>query len=77
MAKRLWSRSEQKGLRYTGFLTEGDSEAYNSVVGMRPYGDTPTEKEECINHAHKRMGTALIKKSQEKGLGGKGRGKLT
>ena len=34
MAKRLWSRSEQKGLRYTGFLTDGDSEAYNSVVEM-------------------------------------------
>ena len=77
MAKRLWSRSEQKGLHYTGFLTDGDSKAYNSVVEMRPYGDTPTEKEECINHAQKRMGTALIEKSQEKGLGGKGRGKLT
>ena len=77
MAKQLWSRSEQKGLHYAGFLTDGDSKAYNSVVGVRPYGDTPIEKEECINHAHKRMGTALIKKSQEKGLGGKGRGKLT
>ena len=76
MAKRLWSRSEQKGLHYTGFLTDGDSKAYNSVVEMRPYGDSPIEKEECINHAHKRMGTALIEKSQKKGLGGKGRGKL-
>ena len=77
MKKRLWFRSEQKGLRYTGFLTDSNSKAYNFVVEMRPYGDTPIKKEECINHAHKRMGTALIKKPQEKGLGGKGRGKLT
>ena len=55
MAKCLWSRSEEKRLHYTGFLIDVDSKAYHSVVEMQPYGDTPIEKEECINHTHKWM----------------------
>ena len=34
-------------------------------------------KEECINHVHKRMGTALINLSKQKKLGGRGQGRLT
>ena len=34
------------------------------------YGDTPIEKEECVNHVSKRLGTALCKlitESKKKG----------
>ena len=37
----------------------------------------PILKEECINHVHKRMGTALINLGKQKKLGGKGFGRLT
>lgn len=78
-AKRIWSRSFEKyGIRYTGFLSDGDSKAYNSVVEMKPYGtNVLIERDECVNHAHKRMGTALLKLSKEKHLGGRGPGRLT
>lgn len=46
-------------------------------IEMDPYPGKVIEKEECINHADKRMGTALLKKSKEARLGGKGKGKLT
>ena len=42
----LWSRSEARGLRYTGFLSDGDSKAYNVVVKFDVY-DVPIVKEEC------------------------------
>lgn len=77
IAKRLWARSEERGIRYTGFLTDGDSKAFDAVVEMRPYGQTAIYKEDCINYAHKRMGTALLNKTKEKKLGGRGQGRLT
>ena len=77
IAKQLWARSLRKhNLKYTHMLSDGDSKAYNAVVSMDPY-DSPIEREECINHAHKRMGTSLIKLSQKGKLGGRGFGKLT
>ena len=39
--------------------------------------DKPIVKEECVNHVHKRMGTALRHLSKSKRLGGKGKGRLT
>ena len=76
-AKRLWGRSVQtNGLMYTGMLGDGDSKAYQAVVQLEPYGpDVEIVREECVNHAHKRMGTALLKLSREKKLGGRGRGR--
>ena len=39
-ACRLWSRSVEKhGLRYTGFLGDGESKAYDSVVSMDVYAE--------------------------------------
>ncbi len=78
-AKRLWSRSVARhNLMYTGMLGDGDSKAHKAVVVMEPYGpDVEIVKEECLNHAHKRMGTALLKLSKEKKLGGRGEGRLT
>ena len=78
VACRIWSRSVVKtGLKYTGFLSDGDSKAFTAVQKMDPYSGLEIQKEECLNHAHKRMGTALINLSKEKKLGGKGHGRLT
>ena len=61
-ARRIWTRSTQLGLRYTTFISDGDSSAYNAVTnindGRGPY-DVPVSKEECINHVSKRLGTRL------------------
>ena len=67
-ACRLWSHSEARGLRYTGFLSDGDSKAYTAVVKLDVY-DVPIVKEECVNHVHKRMGTALRNLTKQKRLG--------
>ena len=76
-ARRLWSRSEARHqLRYTGFLSDGDSMAHKAVTELDLYPE-PIVNEECINHAHKRMGTALINLSKQKKLGGRGQGMLT
>ena len=76
-ARRLWQRSEDRhGLRYTGFLSDGDSKAHKAVCDLDIYPE-PILKEEFINHVHKRMGTALINLGKQKKLGGKGYGRLT
>ncbi|KAL2085777.1 hypothetical protein ACEWY4_019097 [Coilia grayii] len=77
-AKRMWGRSVYRHqLRYTEMLSDGDSAAFKEVVALNPYPEHEVVKLECINHAHKRMGTALRKLSAERKLGGKGQGKLT
>ncbi|XP_028441071.1 uncharacterized protein LOC114560119 [Perca flavescens] len=64
-------------LRYTEMLSDGDSAAFKEVVALNPCPGHEVVKLECINHAYKRMGTALRKLSAERKLGGKGQGKLT
>ena len=78
-ARKMWWRSvEQFNLRYTKMLSDGDSSAYRAVCDSQPYGpDVVIEKLECINHAHKRMGTALRKLAKTEHLGGRGVGRLT
>ncbi|XP_055874806.1 uncharacterized protein LOC129924445 [Biomphalaria glabrata] len=82
-AEILWRRSIEKfKLRYTTMLSDGDSKAFNKVCEIKPYGDVPITKEECVNHVGKRMGTALrnlVTDCSKKGisLGGNGVGKLT
>ncbi|XP_048243127.1 uncharacterized protein LOC125376009 [Haliotis rufescens] len=78
-AKRLWSRSlEKHNIRYTCILSDGDSKTHKAINDLQPYGpDISIDKEDCVNHAHKRMGTALLKLSKELRLGGRGKGKLT
>ncbi|KAH7981696.1 hypothetical protein HPB52_000721 [Rhipicephalus sanguineus] len=79
-AKILFGRSlEKHGLRYTTMLCDGDSRAFNSLQEEKVYGFVPIEKEDCVNHIHKRMGAALrnlLQKSKGEGrpsLGGKGK----
>ena len=77
-AKRMWARSVNRHqVRYTEMLSDGDSAAFREVVALNPYPGHDIVKLECINHAHKRMGTALRKLSAQGKLGGKGLGKLT
>ena len=75
----MFSRSKElHKFRYTKMVGDGDAKAHAAVVGVSPYGDLEVEKEECINHVTKRMGTALrnmVEKSKAEGeqLGGRGR----
>ena len=41
------------------------------------YGDFVLSKLECVNHDHKRMGSALCKLTKQEKLGGQGEGRLT
>lgn len=80
----MFQRSESKHeVRYVKYLGDGDSKAFDSVVGNNVYGDEcPIKKLECIGHVQKRMGTRLrrlktkmkgLKLSDGKPLSGKGR----
>ena len=80
----LWGRSVScHKLRYTVLLSDGDAKTFNQLTALKPYGeDFMVEKEECVNHVSKRLGTALrnvITDCKKKGvtLGGQGRGQLT
>ena len=69
-AKRIRSRSvEKNNMRYVRMLGDGDSKAYKAVLELNPYS-VDIEREECTNHAHKRMGTALRNISKSSKLGG-------
>ncbi len=81
-AKRIWSRSVEKhSLRYTTMLSDGDSKSFDAVSKSNNYGpEHPINKEECVNHVSKRMGTALnnlLASSRAQGESLSGRGKLT
>ena len=62
-ARTLWCRSEDaRSLRYLTYIGDGDSKGYSNVVQAKPYGpDQRVQKEECIGHVQKRLGTALRK----------------
>lgn len=63
-AKLIWLRSITKTLRYTTFIGDGYCSTHKVDCqlndGDGPYGpDNIVEKDGCVNHFHKRMGTAL------------------
>ncbi|CAN8014692.1 unnamed protein product [Ixodes persulcatus] len=62
-AVQIWQRtsSYETSLRFTSFLSDGDSKVYAAVCEAKVYGDSTIEKEECTNHVSKRLGTALRK----------------
>ncbi|KAK3889502.1 hypothetical protein Pcinc_006474 [Petrolisthes cinctipes] len=60
----LWGRSTLRRLRYTTFVGDGDSNTYLAIQQLNPY-DVPVQKEECINHVSKRLGTRLRKLKKE------------
>ena len=82
MCKSNLGRSVKKhGLRYTTMLSDGDSKSFSHVTESKVCGgDIVTEKNECVNHVSKRMGTALnhLKdKCKVQGQSITGKGKLT
>ena len=63
-------------------MGDGDTKSYALVVEMKPYGDKPINKAECVGHVQKRVGTRLgdlkdryrgIKLDDGKKFGGIGR----
>jgi hypothetical protein len=65
-AVRMWDRSiEKNGMRYTKFISDGDSNAYNAVRDRDPYDGKSIEKLECVNHVQKRLGSRLRKLKKE------------
>ena len=83
-AEMLWNRSlERHNFRYTTMLSDGDSRTHKHLCDLNVYGPAvPINKEECVNHVAKRMGTALRKLASEgkkagTTLGGRGHGRLT
>ena len=83
VAEIAWERSvERNKLRYVTVVSDGDSKAYNKICDLAPYRETVIEKEECLNHVGKSLGTALrnlVAGFAKKGitLVEKGKGKLT
>ena len=81
-ALRMWKRSvEKNGMRYTTMLCDGDSKSYDAISEEKVYGpEVVIEKEDCVNHVSKRMGTALrnlVSGAKAKGSSVSGKGKLT
>lgn len=80
IAVKIWNRSVEKhNMRYTKFVGDGDSKAFNSMTESSPYGEHVIKKAECVGHIQKRMGKGLrdFKKNKknyqmEKILEGKG-----
>ena len=60
-AEILWTNSVDKhDFRYTTMLSDGDSSTYAHLCALKVYGDdVEIQKEECVNHVAKRLGTAL------------------
>ena len=56
----MWKRSLSKhNFRYLTMVGDGDSKAFEQVKALKAYGKDMVEKEECLNHVSKRLGTAL------------------
>lgn len=70
---------EKHGVKYLTYVGDGDSKTFNGILKSEPYGEgEPVIKKECVGHVEKRMGTRLRNaKKSNKGIGGKGAGKLT
>ena len=51
--------------RYTTLLSECDSQKPKHLCDLNVYPAVPINKEECVNHVAKRMGTALRKLASE------------
>ena len=82
-AEIMWKRSiAEKGMRYTVILSDGDAKTHAHLNEIRVHGlEVAIEKEECVNHISKRLGTGLrntVKDWRARGvtLGGRKEGSL-
>ena len=61
----MFKRSIEKNkFRYTGLVSDGDTNTYNDICKARPYGAIKIVKLECVNHVGKRVNrgfTDLVK----------------
>ena len=48
-------------LRYTNYIGDGDSSAFNTIKKLKPYCDTIIRKPECVGHVQKGLGTSCHK----------------
>ena len=60
-AQIIWQRSiERHNMRYTVILSDGNAAIFSHLEKLEVYGkDVKLEKQECINHISKRVGTSL------------------
>lgn len=57
-AERMWRRSEDMGFRYTSIISDGDSKSHENFQSLQIYGEgIAIDKQECVNHVAKRLGT--------------------
>ena len=63
----LWDRSTNRDFRYTAMLSDGDAMTFNHLSSLPVYDDMKLQKEECINHVAKRLGTAQVGRVREEG----------
>ena len=50
---------ENRKLRYTHYIGDGDSKTYNEVLKNDPYPGIVVEKLECVGHIRKLLGSRL------------------
>ena len=66
---------EKRNLRYTTFVGDGESSSFGRVHLVFPYSQEHTvQKEECVGHIQKRMGTCLrefVRSNKGKKVGGR------
>ncbi|XP_066590769.1 uncharacterized protein [Prorops nasuta] len=77
---KMFSHSTDKhNVKYLTYVGDGDSKTFKGILDSQPYGEKCVViKKECVGHVEKRMGTRLRNaKKANKGIGGKGEGKLT
>ncbi|GFS85419.1 uncharacterized protein TNCV_2803341 [Trichonephila clavipes] len=63
----MWRRSiSDCQMRFVSMLSDGDSKTFQFLSDNKIYGsDIKIEKEECLNHIAKRLGTSLRNKVKE------------
>ena len=63
MALNMWQRSEEKNsMRYSTMVSDGEASTF---AHLQENVDYPVEKEGCVNHVSKRLGTKLRKLKEE------------
>ena len=53
------SSIQNRGLRYTNFIGDGDSKSYLEIVANDPYSGVTVQKLEFVGHFQKRVGARL------------------
>ena len=70
---------EKHSVKYAKYIGDGDEKTFKGILDIDPYHGNPVVIEkECVGHFQKRISARLRRiKKDNKGIGGKGPGKLT